>query len=234
MIPERKKTPEEIAALREGLGVPDSAPTPAEQTAPPQVSPETKSQTPHRRAPVHLEPDITNKAPKPVAQPVHLDVPAAPAPHPDTFKNNNHTLRKQELPLAPAPPVTHKTTIPTHRHDPRDIAEIRKREALAKLNQPETDPANHLRKQIAHPLLYIPAYLLPFGAAFTIYQHHHSPPIAALLTSLTLLLISLLLVIFIALKKPRSRHHAALIFIIIFLTATFGGLHYAPLFQNAP
>ncbi|MGJ8642197.1 MAG: hypothetical protein ACSHX9_02220 [Luteolibacter sp.] len=228
MIPERKKTPEEIAALREGLGIPDSPPAPPEQAAPPHAAPEIESQTPHRRPPVHLEPEITNTAPEPVAQPVHLDIPAAPAPLADTAKKSTHTLRKKELPLAPAPPVTHKTAIPTHRHDPRDIAEIRKREALAKFNQPEIDPATHLRKQTAHPLLYIPGYLLPFGAAFTIYKHFHY------FIPLALLLASLLLVIFIALKKPRSRHHAALIFIVIFLTAAFGGLHYAPDFQNAP
>ncbi|MDP4848243.1 MAG: hypothetical protein NWR51_13390 [Akkermansiaceae bacterium] len=226
MIPERKKTPEEIAALREDLGIPDSPPPPHQQVTPPQPAPQPETPTPPRRPPVHLEPEITNKAPEPVAQPVHLNVPAAPAPLPDAFKK--HTLRKRELPLAPAPPVTHKTAIPTHRHDPRDIAQIRKREAIAKLNLPDRDPALHLRKQTAHPLLYIPGYLLAIGAAVTIYKHFHH------ITPLALLLCSLLIVIFIALKKPRSRHHAALIFIVIFLTAAFGGIHYAPLFQNAP
>lgn len=228
MIPERKKTPEEIAALREGLGIPDKPPAPPEQKTPRHPAPEPEATPVPRRPPVHLEPDITNTAPESATQPVHLNVPPAPTSPPEVSTINSHSLRKHELPLAPAPAVTQKTSIPTHRHDPRDIAEIRKREALAKLNQPEVDPALHLRKQTAHPLLYIPGYLLSVVAAITIYKHfHHFTPLA-------LLLASLLLVIFIALKKPRSRHHAALIFIVIFLTAVFGGLHYAPLFQNAP
>ncbi|MEP2776336.1 MAG: hypothetical protein ABJQ29_14960 [Luteolibacter sp.] len=226
MIPEQKKTPEQIAALRQGLGIPDA--TPEQPGAAEPTAPAAEAPAPPRRQPVHLEPDIINTAPEKIAPPVHLDIPDAPAPAAEVPKKTSHTLRKHELPLAPAPAVTHKTAIPRHRHDPRDIAEIRKREALAKLNQPDIDPALHLRRQTAHPTLYVPGYLLAVGAAVTIYLHfHHFTPLA-------LLLGSLLIVAFIAMKKPRSRHHAALIFIVIFLTAVFGGLHYAPLFQHAP
>lgn len=217
MIPERKKTPEEIAALREGLGIPGLSP---DTTAPPPSAPS--------RQPVYLEPDTLNTAPQPITKLIHLDASATSAPLPLSFKKDSHSLRKKEIPLAPAPPVTQKAAIPTHRHDPQDIAQIRKREAIAKLNRPEADPALHLRKQAAHPLLYLPGYLFALSAAAVIYQRFHY------ITPIALLFCSLSIVMFIAVKKPRSRHHAALIFIVIFLTAVFGGLHYAPLFENAP
>lgn len=200
MIPDKKKTTEEIAALRGDLGIPEPV---VEETRPP--------------APVHAAPSG-----EPV---IHLDIPAIPvvtrAPQP-------HSLRKHDLPLAPAPPVTHKTALPTHRHDPRDIVQIRKREALAKLETPGLDPVARLRAQTAHPVLYVSGYLLAIGAAAVAYQRvHHITPII-------LLTLSLLITIYIAIRKPRSRHHAALIFILVFLTAALGGIHYAPLFQHGP
>ena len=96
---------------------------------------------------------------------------------------------------------------------------------MAKINHPEVDPAVHLRKQTAHPALYIPGYLFALAAAGVTYERFY------FLTPLILLAASLLIVIFIAWKKPRSRHHAALIFIVFFFTAVFGALHYAPLFS---
>ena len=132
------------------------------------------------------------------------------------------------MPLAPAPPVTKKTPLPTHRHDPSDIAEIRKREALAKLQTPGFDPGAHLRQQTASPFLYAPGYLLAIAAAAAAFKRvHHITPIV-------LLALALLITLYIAIRKPRSRHHAALIFILVFLTAAFGGIHYAPLFKHGP
>ncbi len=221
MIPERKKTPEEIAALREGLGVtaPVAQPEPAPVSPPAAAQESPLPSKPDTDAP---EPNTTAQAEDPV---VHLDMPSLPVTKPDP---QSHRLRKHDLPLAPAPPTTQKTAIPAHRHDPRDIEQIRKREALAKLQMPGADPAAHLRKQTAHPVLYIPGYLLAIAAGAVAYQRvHHITPIA-------LLALSLAITLFIAIRKPRSRHHAALIFILIFLTAVFGGLHYAPLFHHGP
>jgi hypothetical protein len=205
MIPEKKKTQEEIAALREGLGIPGSPVTPpGEQEITPSPAP------------------APSAAPSPDAgEPViHLPVPSA--------AHKPHSLRKQEIPLAPAPQITNKTALPTHRHDPSDIAHIRKREALAKLQTPGMDPAEHLRKQSAGPFLYVPGYLLAIAAAAFAFQRvHHITPIV-------LLALALLFTLYIAIRKPRSRHHAALIFILVFLTAAFGGIHYAPLFKHGP
>lgn len=225
MIPDRKKTPEEIAALREGLGVPVPPEEPKMTPAPTPVAPSPVAPVdvpPAAPAPDAPETDDEPPSDQPV---IHLDI--APVPSKQATAES-HRLRKHELPLAPAPPVTQKTALPTHRHDPRDIAQIRKREALAKLQGPGADPAAHLRRQTAHPVLYVPGYLLAIAAGAVAYQRVHP------ITPIVLLALALSITLYIAIRKPRSRHHAALIFILIFLTAAFGGIHYAPLFQHGP
>jgi hypothetical protein len=215
MIPDKKKTPVEIAALREGLGVPPAPPAVPHAPAAPPAQPE--------------EP-LPTSAPAAEVEPViHLDLPSLTARPVKAETKPAHSLRKRELPLAPAPAVTHKTALPTHRHDPRDVAQIRKREALAALqHQQGADPAAHLRKQTASPFLYAPGYLFASAAAITSYLRVHY------ITPAGLLGLAIVIMLFIALRKPRSRHHAALLFIVVFLTLVFGALHYAPLFQNVP
>jgi hypothetical protein len=204
MIPQKKKTPEEIAALREGLGMPP------EPTPPPPPPPEQESSAP-------------------IAEPiVHLDPPPAPVTPKRIEPKPIHSLRKHDPPLAPAPASTNRTELPTGRHDSRDISQIRKREALAALQQPGMDPVAYLRKQTASPFLYVPGYLLAIAAGIAAYHRFHYITPAALLT------ISAFNMVFIAWQKPRSRHHAALLFIIVFLTLVFGALHYAPLFKDGP
>lgn len=216
MIPEKKKTPEEIASLREGLGVPP-APTTAAPTQAVAPQPLVEPEKPLPDPTVEGEPVI------------HLDLPPLPARPVKAEPKPVHTLRKQELPLAPAPLVTHKTALPTHRHDPRDVAQIRKREALAALqHQQGTDPAAHLRRQTASPFLYASGHLLAIAAAVTAYQHVHY------ITPAVLLGLAATITLFIALRKPRSRHHAALLFIVVLLTLVLSAIHYAPLFQHGP
>ncbi len=239
MIPKKKKTPEEIAALREGLGIPDEIPPPGAprqrtETDPLPVPEEpTPNEVPPAPdiAPVPLsdkEPSAIDEIPSNELRErvVHLDLPPAPTAEPDAPVY--HSLRKHELPLAPAPFVTSKTALPAKRHDSGDIAQIRKREALAKLADPVPDPMVLLKKITAGPLLLIPAYLLAIGAAATAWQRvHHVTPIV-------LLVLCSALALFIFIRKKRSRHHAAILAIMILMTLAFGGLHYAPLFQHAP
>jgi len=244
MLPDKKKTPEEIAALRGQLGIPEtpSQPSPPEQTRanppairppyspPAQVTPPVPSPEPSTPPPV-LDPDHPDQSPEIIRQePVmHLDPPSAPAPEKRPEAVKSHSLRKHELPLAPAPTVTQKTALPSHRHDPRDINEIRRREALAQLAQNDRqDPAAHLRKITAHPILLIPTYLLALAAALAAWQR------AFYLTPLILLVIASLLTVYIFFTKKRSRHHAAILIIIIVMTLAFGGLYYAPYFSYAP
>ncbi len=212
MIPLKKKTPDEIAALREDLGMPSPAPELARQPVP---------QAPATEAPPSSSAVGAESF-------VHLDIPPTP-PSPKIIEPKpSHSLRKHELPLAPAPASTHRTQLPSKRHDSSDINEIRKRQALAGLQQPGTDPVVYLRKQTASAFLYTPGYLLAIAAGITAYKRFHY------ITPGVLLGISALIMLFIALRKPRSRHHAALLFMVVFLTLVFGVLHYAPLFRNAP
>jgi hypothetical protein len=236
MIPQKKKTPEEIAALREGLGIPDALPQPGEaRSRPTQLPPiAAKAETPPPPPP----PEIA-VVPAPVLDPVHpdatpmmelrepvnhLDIPPAPktASPPPVY----HSLRKHELPLAPAPFVTQKTTLPKSRHEAKDIAEIRRREALNHLGSSHQDPAVHLKKITAHLALLIPTYLLALAPTLAIWQR------TLFVTPAILLLLAAALALFIFIKKKRSRHHAAIIFIIILMTLVFGGIHYAPYFTH--
>jgi hypothetical protein len=196
MIPQKKKSAEEIAALREGMGLKKEMPLPEPE-------------------PVNTEIPVQISSPSVVVSPSR-----EPKQH--------HSLRKQDLPLAPASALHRNTALPTQRTDLHDIAQIRRREALAKLNQPNSDPAAHLRNQTASRLLCVLTYLLSMAAPVTVFfQCSYFVPSA-------LLMIASILVVFIAWKKPRSCHHAALNFIIIFLSLVFGGLHYAPLFYVSP
>ncbi len=243
MIPEKKKTPEELAALREGLGIPDAppapgaprqrpAPTPPAPSAEPPAPKPTPPEEPVERPPAPvLDPAHPDQSPLPeLREPVlHLDMPPAPEeeknPEPTS---HSHSLRKHELPLAPAPAVTHKTVLPTGRHDDKGIAEIRRRDALQNLSTNAPDPAAHLKKITASPFLLAPAYILALSAGAAAWQRvHHITPLA-------LLVLSTLLATYIFITKKRSRHHSAILAIIIIMTLVFGGLHYAPLFQDVP
>ena len=250
MIPERKKTPEEIAALREGLGIPDAPPIPGatRQRPAPAPAPEPEPSFPPieaKSAPPKEPEKSIETAPAPVLDPthpdappetelrepvVHLGIPPAPVsketPEPLPPK---HSLRKHELPLAPAPALTgtQKTELPSSRHNDQGIAEIRRRDALQNLSANAPDPATQLRKITAHPVLLIIAYLAAFGAGVAAWQRvHHITPLA-------LVAIGSALGIYIFIAKKRSRHHSAILAIIIIMTLVFGGLYYAPLFTHA-
>ncbi len=190
MIPTQKKTPEELAALREGHGFfqpPNSAP--------------------------------------PTPQP-----PPAPAPQqPREIKPKKrriHSLRKIELPLAAASQVQNKTSIPQPRHDIADVAEARRRAAIAEYSTATGDPAAHLKKLTAHPILLVFAYLPAFIAIYTAWNTYY------FITPISLIFVSGLLTAYIFWTKKRSRHHAAILLIILVMTLVFGGIHYAPYFST--
>lgn len=190
MIPTQKKTPEELAALREGLGV--------------------------------FQPQ--NSAP-PTPQPIPAPVPREPRQI-KLKKRRIHTLRKIELPLAPANQIQNKTPIPPPRHDIADIAEARRRAAIVEYSTASGDPAAHLKKLTAHPILLVFAYLPAFAAIYTAWSTFH------FITPISLIFVSGLLTAYIFWTKKRSRHHAAILLIILVMTLVFGGIHYAPYFST--
>lgn len=207
MIPQKKKSPEEIAALRSQLGIPEI----------PQESPqEEPTETPQVKqvAPENL---IDEETGEPI---IVLEIKSSHAP-----QSEHHG---PEHALAPASPSLSKTKLPTRRHDQKTIAEIRRREILAQVTSTEADPVVQLRKITAHPILLIVTYLPALGAPIAAWQNTDYRIPAGLL------LLATLLTFYIFLAKKRSRHHAAILTIIITMTLVFGGLHYAPLFNYAP
>ena len=205
MIPTQKKTPEELAALREELGF-------------------------------FQNPDVkkTSVDPEPAASPLKKVIGQAPLSNPSSEqtprepvkpkKRKIHTLRKYELPLFPATEVVNKTPLPESRRSAADLAEFQRREALANFSATPPDPAAHLKKLAAHPILLIFAYLPAFGAIYTASYSYH------FLTPISLIFVSGLLTAYIFWRKKRSRHHAAILLIILAMTLVFGGIHYAPYF----
>jgi hypothetical protein len=253
LLPQRKKTAEEIAKLRESLGVPgvsqasESAPPP-DATHSPSDGVDTIVATHHEATVVH----VTD--PEPAAEPAPLPPPAHHGPKPV------HSLKRSErmpeepadearaeapatLHLGPAPKTVrslrkseqaprqefpHSTPgtsskIPAHRHNDTELHEIRRREALAMLH-----PAANPKLAVAHPALIVPGYLLAIAGAscFVFYQ----VPMAATAACSAA---SLALAAFIFVRRPISRHHAAFIAVIALFVIVFGVLHYFPHLRHA-
>jgi hypothetical protein len=239
-LPQRKKSPEEIARLRETLGIPGGAP-PMEA---PEVSREPLPSDVDTIVPANHEATVVHEQapaelPKPPPQQVHslkrseLAVPApqAESGEPDAAAapaargpKPVRSLRKSErLPAAPHPEPPPGSNLPQVRHSDEEIAGIRRREALALMNA-KPNPMLYP----AHPAAIVPGYLSAAAAAagFQFYQL----PIAA---TLALVAVSLLFAAFIGIRKPVSRHHAAFIAAISLLVLVFGALHYFPHLRHA-
>ncbi len=248
LLPQRKKSPEEIAKLRESLGVP-GAPAEANEVS---ETVDTIVPAPHEAAVVHPETAISGTPP-----PSQITVPASRGPKP------THSLKRSErtpLPLreefpavhiatvAPAPePVTKlvrslkkseqgpvsqpdptatsslDSKIPFHRHSDKEIAEIRRREALAMM-QARPNP----KLAAAHPALLAPGYILAIAGASCFYFYEFPMEATAGCAAAALLIAG-----FIFLRRPISRHHAAFIAVIALFVIVFGALHYFPHLQHA-
>jgi len=259
LLPQRKKSPEEIAKLRESLGVPGAS-TDGSQFFPPgspaAASAETVVDT---IVPTHHEAAVMHPVPAGPIETLHSPEPA-PAAHgpkaPHTFKRSERmTSVPAEEPLSvhvakpePAPePVTKlvrslkkseqgpvfqpdptatsslDARIPFHRHSDKELAEIRRREALAMMQVPPNP-----KLAVAHPALLAPGYILAIAGASCFYFYEF-PMAATAGCAATALLISG----FIFLRRPISRHHAAFIAVIALFVIVFGALHYFPQLQHA-
>lgn len=206
MIPTQKKTPEELAALREGLGLLQN---PGTQPS----SPDNQPKTPRFQK-------VIGRVPLPTQ--TQGPIPSAEA---IPKKRTIQTLRKVELPLFPAQEVQRKTALPRTRRSNAELTELQRREALANFSATPIDPAAHLKKLAANPILLTFAYLPAFAAIYTAWNAFH------FITPISLIFVSGLLTAYIFWKKKRSRHHAAILFIILVMTLVFGGIHYAPYFS---
>jgi hypothetical protein len=239
LLPQRKKTAEEIAKLRETLGVPalSEEPPAAQDTLVPAHHEAIVEHHPDAPEPENPAP-ATQNGPKPVHSlkrsehipPPEPEEPKAPkAVHIDVshLAKPVRSLRKSEqVPvLVPAPaPSGDDPKIPVHRKSDEEIADIRRREALAMLSPPPPNP----KLAAAHPALLAPAYLCAIaGASCFVFDGF---PIAA---TAACSIVALSIAGFVFARRPISRHHAGFIAVITLFILVFGALHYFPQLQHA-
>ncbi len=206
-LPQRKKSAEEIAQLRESLGVsphsaaalhPSATPSHAVQSA---RSSDTAAHSRHHEA-ADLPP-ASSRPPKPV-----------------------RSLRKSEhMPVEPKPSGTGSAaTLPAHRHSHQELEELRRRQALALLDRQAPDP----KLLPAHPAWIAPGYLLAVGGSSCFFFEEVPWTLTA-----TCAAGALIVALSLCLKRPISKHHAAFIAVISLLVIVFGSLHHFPQLQHA-
>ena len=228
LLPQQKKSADEIAKLRESLGV---APAPEDEemaaaasvletaslyqvkevpvveqaTRVPVLAVEENGQPPHTER-------LTEAAPLPI-------VASIPAPHgPKVVRS----LRKSEqIPLAPLPSPAADSKLPILRHSGKELNEIRRHEALATLA-----PWTHPQALTAHLALVIPGYLFAIGGGVCFYFYDLEK--RELRITAACAAMALLIAAFIYFKKPLSRHHAAFIGVMALFVIVFGALYYFP------
>jgi hypothetical protein len=248
LLPQRKKSPEELAKLRETLGIPgaaEEAPQPAEPAEPAPAAPlehvETIVPAIHESAvigngdplPLQTEPPAPASGAKPVHSFKRSERMPAPAATPDLTTaaaasraaKPVRSLRKSEHlpPAAPLPESPPDSKLPHQRHSDREIQEIRRREVLAMMNaapNPNLFPA--------HPGIIIPGYVFPPAAAAGIW--FYQLPIAA---TAGFAVLSLAIAGWILWRKPISRHHAAFIAVLALFLIVFSALYYFPQLRHA-
>ncbi len=236
-LPQRKKSSEEIARLRESLGIPGGGPDqegPPRENDPPLI--DTIVPTIHEATVVHE--NSPAGLPKPAPQQVHsfkrseqiavadkipAPIPSAAAPAARDPKPIRSLRKSEWVPAVPHPEASPDSPLPHQRHSDREIAEIRRHEALALMNaQPNA------KLFPAHPGIIIPGYLSALAGAAGLYFYQF--PIAA---TLALVALALAVAAFIGIRKPVSRHHAAFISVISLFVLVFGALHYFPSLRHA-
>lgn len=252
-LPQHKKSPEELAKLRESLGIPTDA-GPAE---PPAVTatavPEPVAAAPslpaaHAPRTTHsLKRSERSEAirlePVPVLEPPgggieHLAVPTQPLPSAHEARPVRSLKRSERLggPVTASQPrpAPSNSTLPGHRHSDEELAEIRRRSAISAIAE-----GGYLPPQAAGTAMLAVAYVLAIGGAAT-------PKLLQLLASLTdshnlglalgsgyhlvvgCAVLALPVAAYIFFKKSLSRHHSAFISIIVLFSLVFAVLHYFP------
>ncbi len=242
LLPQHKKSADEIAKLRESLGI--VAPPPVAGESPAEISvmgtaPGHEKAVP---APEILEiPAVAEiQQPKPVRTfkpgegipvlPVEENEPqlhsahppappAIPAPHGPKIVRS---LRKSEqIPLAAIQPPAADSKLPFHRHSDEELHEIRRHDALATLA-----PWTHPQSLTAHLALVVPGYLFAIAGAVCFYFYDVEKQELRITAGCAA--VALLVAAFIFFKKPLSRHHAAFIGVMAMFVIVFGALYYFP------
>lgn len=247
-LPQRKKTAEEIAKLRENLGVPTLQD--AESEKPVAAAPDTLVPEPHEASIVHHPaepaPDtlvsnhhesiVVHHAAPPETAPEVSENPAdAPDEEPETVsapvphlpKPVRSLKKSEQVPvLTPAPAKSAANSkLPTKRHSDKELAEIRRRDTMEMTTTP---PQPNPKLAAAHPALIIPGYLFAVAGATCFVSYDFPMAATASCTAAALLIAG-----FIFLRKPISRHHAGFIAMIALFVLIFGTLHFFPHLRHA-
>lgn len=249
LLPQRKKSAEEIAKLRESFGIPGQSPetedaverfAPTAAPAPSIPEPPPKAVPPPDPVPVAAELPVTvlGRDPIPTLEPetnpevVHLDAVISGPPHEEP---------PAEEPILPEPAA----------HGPKRVRSLRKSEQgplhlppppaagsklpfhrhsdreirILKRNEalaPHPHPVPPA-KLAAHPVIIIPAYLAAIIGAVTCFIYDTELVYPAVCEGF-----ALLVALFIFVKKPLSRHHAGFLAMLAVMVVVFGALHYFP------
>lgn len=258
-IPQRRKTAQELAELRDSLGIPAAAPKPftGHEYQPPDLprggipappvrpAPEKSASLPALPAAgnARISPSVSKPAAisQPVVVPTHavpqLETPAAFAPRPT--KQVRSLKRSERLPVTLISPadtgVSGSSDLPAHRHSEAQLNEIRRQAAIGNLgNAPPPD----FRFAPSNPLWIITGYMLALAAALICTRpvFHSLFPAATrlhpLATAGVLDALALAVAAGIFLRRFYSRHHAAIILIIVAFTLVFASIHYIPILRH--
>lgn len=234
MLPQRRKSAEEIAKLRESLGIPGETQEETDETDNSVDSPVTEAPSDSSEEVQDEEPVAAAAAPQVSEQEQEAERRPAPA-------RRVRSLRKSEQKPVELSRVETKDGIPVRRHDERELMEIRRIQAT-----PPDKSIAYIQHLAAPWPLVVLGYLFPLAGAACGLFATFSPKIpepdlqypwlidlsrapwldkagfAALATSCA---IGLGFAAWFALKKPRSRHHAGFIVILAVLIAVFGIIH---------
>jgi len=250
LLPQQKKSAEEIAKLRESLGIaaspPSEEPSPVEPSiptalvAPPEAKPAALTpQTPPASSLAPL-PVVAGHAAKPVRSlkrseripvlpvedAVEIDkiasaLEAPPSPSEPALPKPVRSLRKSEQ--GPSAPSSHLEPPPDSPLPVHRHSDHELQEIRRKEALAMLAPAVHPQSLTAHLAVIIPGYLLALCGAVGYYYYELQIQVTAACVAAALLVAA-----FIFVKKPLSRHHAAFIAVASLFVMVFGALYYFP------
>lgn len=231
-----KKTPEEIAKLRESMGIIAEAP-PREELAletlsaeisdvPLKPAPKARKSAKKKDSAVLVDGAVEEtKRPRVserTSQPRKTNKNKISEPEPEPEESNQkivRSLRKSEQgPSTSTGSSQTNSNFSVFRHSEDEIREIRRMEAF--MSRPQGEYLLPLAARRTHLVLgYIFAIVAGIGIFCYDLKIYYTAP---------LVVFALLIAGYIYRKKPLSKHHAAFIGVIAIFVAIFGALHYFP------
>ncbi len=207
LLPQRKKSPAEIAHLRESLGLPAvlAAPEATDLPVPPAVAAALSPRQPTENPVVPvLKPKIVRSLRK-------------------SEQFSQPGMRPRQVPT--------ESNLPIHRHSDDELNDIRRREALAMLT-----PVVNVKLALAHPAWVVSGYVAALASAVSAAWPAIAAPSTdsrPLTLPVCCAVVALIVAAVIVFSRPLSRHHAAFITVITWFVIIFGALYYFPNLRHA-